>query len=140
MVTRPTPARARGYAIPDWVPRGRPMPVICGVHFDAIRVPEDLGPLALQQLGQRSGPVVANRFAAFWAFLIECDSASLWEVPRTRLLRPGTLLALPPLNAPEGRDMHWAVSPDADWPDLQDLRQALTAPLPTALAPRRIGA
>ncbi|MEY9958861.1 hypothetical protein [Streptacidiphilus sp. MAP5-52] len=120
-------------AIPDWVPCGLPVPVECGVYFDAIRLPADLGALALDRMARACGPVVVNTYAGFWAFLIATGSAPHWRVQRTRLLRPGTLLALPPLNAPEGRDIHWAVAPTTGWPDPDEIHRAITAPLPNRL-------
>ncbi|MEY9848303.1 hypothetical protein ABH940_005404 [Streptacidiphilus sp. BW17] len=123
-------------AIPDWVPRALPLPVPCGVHFDAIRLPADLGVLVVDRMARACGPVVVNTYAGFWAVLIAPGSAPHWRVHRTRLLRPGTLLALPPLHAPEGRDIHWAVPPTTGWPDPDEIRHTLTAPMSNTLTTR----
>ncbi|MFE4669397.1 hypothetical protein ACFRI7_31705 [Streptomyces sp. NPDC056716] len=71
--------------------------VPAGLAFDVLRT---TGPLAhdtivrMRAAGRRTGPVVLGANGA--EFIIERGSAPDWNAPRSGLLRPGTLVLLPP--------------------------------------------
>ena len=122
---------------PRWVPRTRTVPVLSGPHFQSVRVPAVWAEQAHQILGKASGPVLANALAGIWHFLLEPDSVTAgdWDLHGTRLVRPGTAVAVPPAFIVSGSDARWVVRPGQGTTDPADLRAALTGrPLPPAPA------
>ncbi|MGA5819972.1 hypothetical protein ACPC54_19170 [Kitasatospora sp. NPDC094028] len=129
---------------PAWVPDVETARLPAGRYWDAIRVIEPEAHRALQLLGPGIGPVIANPYAQVSFFLIT-TLQELWEPTRTaRLLRPGTVVAVPQWHVRDGPDVHWAVPPGSGDTDPADLRDALAGrspkrrlPLPHPALPAR---
>ncbi len=97
-----------------------------GVTWDAIRVPHAVGGPAVGILGPRCGAVIDDPQVALYWF-VATGSADRWDIPETRLLSAGTVLAIPPARRTTGPGVHWRVCPgDSDWlTQAEALRAAL---------------
>jgi hypothetical protein len=127
--------------LPDWVP---PDDVgvrvaACGVRFDAVSVAEAMGAVALELLGVRSGPVIADGrdLVLFW--LIRPGAAVGWGLPVTVY---GTDCYLPvPALSPRGtRCVRWLTAPEPGSDGLTDpeaLRDALAEAAAVLSGPAR---
>ncbi|CAL9587821.1 hypothetical protein SUDANB106_05178 [Streptomyces sp. enrichment culture] len=125
--TRGWPFATRGSAQP-WIPRDRTVAVACGRYFDAVRVRADIAAPALQRLGSRTGPILANDITHVWWFLLmppDQIQHGPWS-PGIRALRPGTRIGVPPLHITTGRDVHRVVAPGHGVTSPEQLREALT--------------
>jgi hypothetical protein len=122
---------------PGWVPLTRTVAVLTGPHFQSVRVPAVWAEQAHAVLGTACGPIVGNALAGIWHFLLEPGSlkAGDWNLYGTRLVRPGTAVAVPPAFIVSGNDARWVVHPGQGTTDPADLLAALTGrPLPPAPA------
>ncbi len=126
--------------LPLWVPRVWTVRIPCGRHFEAIRVPAGEAARAHAILGPASGPVLASAYAQSWHFLLDLGAVSpgSWDVPGTRLLRPGTILGVPPAHITFGRDVRWVVLPGQGETDPAALQDAVAgrASMPSAVRRR----
>ncbi|MET9778929.1 hypothetical protein ABZ023_32550 [Streptomyces sp. NPDC006367] len=137
---------APGWPFPEpgsaqpWIPYDRTVAVECGRHFDAVRVRADIATPALQRLGSRTGPVLANDITRVWWFLLAPGNVQhgLWS-PGVRVLRPGTRIGIPPLHITTGKDVRWVVAPGHGATSPDRLHEALTAAVVPALGEDRSG-
>ncbi|MFJ1795349.1 hypothetical protein [Kitasatospora griseola] len=128
------PAHGLRDRTPGWVPQVWTTRLPAGRHWDAIRVHRPDALQALQLLGYGIGPVIANPYAQVHFFLLD-QLHEPWEATRTaRLLRHGTVIAVPQWHVRNGRDVHWAVPPGRGATDPDDLHEALARRQPQ---PRR---
>jgi hypothetical protein len=138
--THPAPPAIAPAAVPlpDWLPPDDVGLRItqCGVYFDAVRVPERLGAVALELLGVRSGPVIANRRDGVLYWLIAPGAAEGWQLPVT-VYGPACYLSVPSA-APCGiRSVHWLTPPEGSClTDPEALHDALTEAAAVLLGPR----
>lgn len=124
----PCPPPSVDAELPDWVP---PDDVgvrvaACGVRFDAVSVPEGIGAVALELLGGRSGPVIADRrdLVLFW--LIRPGGAEGWRLPVT-VYGTGCYLPVPAVSPCGTRFVRWLTPPVGDClTDPGALRDALS--------------
>ncbi|MFE7583597.1 hypothetical protein ACFU5Y_18830 [Streptomyces gardneri] len=67
---------------------------------------------ALDALGRRTGPVLANHTTQTWLFLVPPGSVSpgRW-ISGVRVMPRGATIGIPPFGTTGGRDIHWTVSP-----------------------------
>ncbi|MFI0219792.1 hypothetical protein [Streptomyces lydicus] len=130
---------ADGTPDPAWVPRVQTLGLPCGQYFDAVRVGVDSAVSAHEILGPHSGPVLANSHTRTWFFLLEPGAVmpGFWEVRGSRLLRPGTIISVPPVFITTGRDVRWVILPGRGTTRPDDLRAALGGRTPPPPAPRR---
>ncbi|MFF4531608.1 hypothetical protein ACFY1P_20345 [Streptomyces sp. NPDC001407] len=123
--------------LPGWVPLDRVRSIAAGDRWHAIRVPYDDGRCALRALQSydvRIGPVIANELAGHVTFLIELHLLTVWNVHGTRLLRPGTMVEIPPPTTTHGKDVRWLVLPEKDGgTHPRDLKRALTGAPPATV-------
>ncbi|MET9776284.1 hypothetical protein ABZ023_18820 [Streptomyces sp. NPDC006367] len=86
----------------------------------------DIAAPALRLLGDSAGPVIAHDIVRAWWFLLPPGQVEpgRWA-PGIRLLRPGTLIAVPPPHTTTGRDVRWVVTPERGFTRLEHLRAAL---------------
>jgi hypothetical protein len=119
-----------------WVPTDRTTGVPVGAHWDAVRVPPKRAEDAYRLLGPSSGPIVANDYAGVWFFLLERGASRGWSVRGTRVPRPASLVAIPPLWVTHGGDARWIVAPGAGLTDPADLEAALHGRAPAMRASR----
>ncbi|MGV9266688.1 hypothetical protein ACWDRR_18750 [Kitasatospora sp. NPDC003701] len=124
------PAPGRMVGTPVWVPQVWTIRLPAGLHWEAIRVHQSDAVQALQLLDGGIGPVIANPYAQICFFLLD-QFDEPWEATRTaRLLRHGTVVAVPQWHVRSGRDVHWAVPPGRGATDPCDLREALAGRRP----------
>ncbi|CAM5680729.1 hypothetical protein SRIMHP_26330 [Streptomyces rimosus subsp. rimosus] len=97
-----------------------------GASWDAVRVPHSIGGPAIGILGTRCGAVIDDPQCALYWFIAP-GSVDQWDVPGTRLLSTGAVLAVPPARRTAGPGVHWRVCPgDGDWlTQAEALRAAL---------------
>lgn len=77
--------------------RGQLAEVPAGLAFDVLRTPGAVAEDTVRQMreaGRRIGPVIVGPSGG--EFILERGSAPRWAAPRSQLLRPGTLVLLPP--------------------------------------------
>lgn len=119
------------YSTAQWVPPSWTRTVVCGEHFNAVRIGADIGAPALRLLGDSAGPVIAHDIVRAWWFLLPPGPVEpgRWA-PGIRLLRPGTPIAVPPARTTTGRDVRWVVTPEHAFLPLEQLRAALTGSPP----------
>lgn len=124
---------------PAWVPRAQTLGLPCGQYFDAVRAGADSAASAHEILGPHSGPVLANSDTRTWFFLLEPGAVApgSWEIRGSRLLRPGTIISVPPAFITTGRDVRWVVLPGRGTTRPDDLRAALDGRTPPPPAPHR---
>ncbi|MFI0827325.1 hypothetical protein ACH4Q7_23035 [Streptomyces roseolus] len=87
-------------------------PRAVGEEWDAVRVPRDVGRLALDILGPRSGAVIEDGTAFYW--LLPVGSTDGWDLATTRALPAGTTLAVPLARRTVGPGPHWRICPGDD--------------------------
>ncbi|MGW0770829.1 hypothetical protein [Streptomyces sp. NPDC002676] len=118
----------------DWVPRRQTLRIACGTRFDAVRVPADIAARALDLLGPGTGPVLATNYTQIWHFLLRPGliQPGRWETPGTRVLRRGTLIAVPPCDITAGDDVRWVVPPGTGITRVLALKNALAGRAPAA--------
>ncbi|SEM84451.1 hypothetical protein [Streptacidiphilus jiangxiensis] len=120
---------------PEWVPQVWTTRLPAGRFWEAVRVAGPEAQQALDLLGADIGPVISNPYAQVSFFLLD-QADGPWVPTRTaRLLRHGTVVAIPQWHVRSGRDVHWAVPPGRGTTDPGALREALVGPRPQ---PRRI--
>ncbi|MFD3422431.1 hypothetical protein [Streptomyces decoyicus] len=126
-------------AAPMWVPQVQTIAVPCGRYFDAVRADADIAVGAHKILGPGCGPVLANSDTRAWFFLLEPGAMEpgSWRVRGSRLLRPGTLIAIPPAFITNGRDVRWVALPGRGTTCPHDLRDALDGRTPPSPVPRQ---
>ncbi|RLU82483.1 hypothetical protein CTZ27_29565 [Streptomyces griseocarneus] len=112
--------------LPHWVPDDCVRSVPADAHWHAVRVPFADGQHALRALGTSIGPVIASKLAGHVTFLLNLHSLPSWNVIGTRLLRPGTMVEIPPAATTQGPDVHWLVLPGRGTTDPKTLQAALT--------------
>ncbi|MET8816100.1 hypothetical protein ABZW47_29365 [Streptomyces sp. NPDC004549] len=117
---------------PDWVPPSgglRTWPV--GQYFDAVRIPESIGPPLARALAKMGalGPVLAHPYSGSWHLLTEpgAMSSGPWAGAGIRLLRSGTRLTVPAADVTRGRDVHWHVPPGGGRTTASQLSDVLCA-------------
>lgn len=119
--------------LPGWVPGGScAHSVPADAHWHAIRVTYDAGQRALGTLDTSIGPVIASKLAEQVTFLLDLYSVASWNVAGARLLRPRTMVEIPPPTTTQGPDVHWLVLPGRGTTDPQALHAALTGAPPSA--------
>ncbi|MFD7919634.1 hypothetical protein ACFV3R_10455 [Streptomyces sp. NPDC059740] len=130
---------ADGTREPAWVPRVQTLGLPCGQYFDAVRADADTAASAHAILGPHSGPVLANSDTRTWFFLLEPGAVApgSWKVRGSRLLRPGTVISVPPAFITTGRDVRWVILPGFGTTRPDDLRAALDGRTPPPPAPHR---
>jgi hypothetical protein len=108
----------------------------CGQKFDAVRVPERLGAVALEMLAGRSGPVIANRhdYVLFW--LIPPGAADGWDLPVT-VYGVACYISVPAVSPLGTRWVRWLTPPEGDClTDPDALHDALTVAAGHLAGPR----
>ncbi|MFJ4679030.1 hypothetical protein [Kitasatospora sp. NPDC088783] len=134
--TDPDPRQWR----PEWVPLVWTTRLPAGRHWEAIRVTGPEARQTLHLLGGRIGPVIVNPYAQVAFFLLDRLHGP-WQATRTaRLLRHGTVVAVPQWHVRGGRDVHWAVPPGRGETDPGDLREALAGQPPQRRRPLAVPA
>ncbi|MBY6307571.1 hypothetical protein BV309_34250 [Streptomyces clavuligerus] len=116
--------------LPNWIRRTRVSRVPNGRYFQAVRVPYERALKVLEDHPDLAhGPVVINPFARIAVFLLPRGTRpGQWTVPRTRFLRPGATVEIPPAVAVGGPDIHWPTPPTHQPYQVDDLITALTSP------------
>ncbi|MEW1700824.1 hypothetical protein [Streptomyces sp. NPDC091278] len=89
------------------------MSMACGARFDAVRVVAERGVRlagAVLAAGGR-GPVLADPYSGSWHVFTDPGTMAdgPWSGAGMRLLRAGTRLKVPPLDATRGGDLYWYV-------------------------------
>ncbi|MFH8367011.1 hypothetical protein [Streptomyces sp. NPDC018031] len=104
-----------------WVPPEESTAQRAGRWWDAVRVPASLGGPALDQLGEKSGPVIIDGSGSLLYWLVEPGSATGWHIPQVQVLgdtdREVAFVGVPSRYATRGRDLHWhrPVPPDGKY-------------------------
>lgn len=111
-------------AADHWTPPAENTVEPAGEWWDAIRVPEDIGTRALDQLGERSGAVIADGWGHLLYFLVPPRTATGWKLPGitvlTRTAREIAYVGVPPAHRDTGPCLHWRIPPDRDRNHLTD--------------------
>jgi hypothetical protein len=133
--------RAPGTALPEWMPRtpGGVTRLRCGTWWDAVRVPDDIGALALEMLAGRSGPVLASPKDSVVYWLVKPASAAGWNLSFVEVWGAACWLPVP-CPSPGARHVQWLTPPRGDClTDPQALRAALTEAFAASRGPHPEG-
>jgi hypothetical protein len=131
-ITREADAPPPDTALPEWLPPDdvAQRSTRCGDAFDAVRVPEHVGAVALERLAGRSGPVIAGRHDGVLYWLIKPGSGDDWELPSVKVYGESCYLSIPSAAVHSPRAVHWLTPPQGDClTDPDELRTALTEAL-----------
>ncbi|WP_175439147.1 hypothetical protein [Streptomyces vilmorinianum] len=82
-----------------------------GAAWDAVRVPRELGLVALEILGSRSGSVVEDPAEAALYWFVQAGSTDVWDIEHARVLSVGHTVAVPPARRTSGPGPRWLVCP-----------------------------
>jgi hypothetical protein len=108
-----------------------------GEHWDTVRVPHNLGLIAIDRLGRRCGAVICDPWSRTLFFLVERDSTTDWNVRGTFAGSTATYVTVPPLD---GRlsHLHWQRPPAEGCvvTSTDHLHTALTEAVAYQLGPR----
>ncbi|MFC7306070.1 hypothetical protein ACFQVC_17825 [Streptomyces monticola] len=117
----------------DWLPLREPELCTAGVWWDAIRVSEDLGRMALgllRERGQRSAPAILDprSLEPRMYLLVPVNASRDWHEPGTVALGDGSHVVVPPYEHTEGPGLHWFAQPKSAriFLNTAQLRDALT--------------
>jgi hypothetical protein len=123
----------------------------CGRWFDAVLVPREDGPFVLNELNDRSGPVVDNDPLGVFVWLVPPGTVRRWgRVARVTLLCEGRqTVDVPPASWTRGVAVRWVRPPYGDCLTDGDVllraligmlkSRGLPHPLPPVRALRRCG-
>lgn len=124
---------------PRWMcsysPEVRTVPA--GRWWNAVRVPADLGALALKSLGDESGAVIKDGYGGIMYWLVPPGDAAAWRLPDVQVLGRGSHVVVPPLRRTAGPGLYWRVplTHDTYWTNTARLHSVLSSAA-TAAAPR----